>query len=134
MKMNIGELQGMQPAIESALKVEGIHDSDQLLIATGQPKARTELAAKLGIPERTLLELANRADLARIRGVGRVYADLLEYAGVDTVAELRTRNADNLHAKIVEMAEEHHVQRVPRPDQVQDWVAQAKELDRAIFY
>ena len=43
------------------------------------------------------------ADLFRIKGVGEEYSDLLEEAGVDTVAELATRNADNLHAKILEI-------------------------------
>ena len=52
---------------------------------------RKALASKLGIDERALLELGNRADLARIKGVGAVYSDLLEFAGVDTVAELAKR-------------------------------------------
>ena len=49
-----------------------------------------------------ILHLANRADLARIRGISGVYSDLLEIAGVDTVKELATRRADHLFAKIAE--------------------------------
>ena len=37
-------------------------------------------ATKLGVDARYLLELTNRADLSRIKGVGKVYADVLETA------------------------------------------------------
>ena len=53
---------------------------------------------------------------------------------MDTVTELRTRNADNLYARINEVASEHSVQRTPALEEVQDWIAQAKGLDRALFY
>ncbi len=39
----------------------------------------------------------NRADLMRVPGVGSEYSDLLEAGGVDTVKELRRRNAENLY-------------------------------------
>src|SRR5689334_25043622 len=45
-----------------------------------------------------LLEWINHADLMQVSGVGAEYADLLEDAGVDTVAELVRRNAANLMA------------------------------------
>ena len=99
---------------------------DKLLAAAATPADRKALAAKLGVDEKEVLELANRADLARIKGVGKVYSDLLEWAGVDTVAELAQRNPDNLFEKIVSAANEHFVQRLPRSQDVADWVAQAK--------
>ena len=86
------------------------------------------------MPSRAILELANRADLARVRGIGKVFSDLLEHAGVDTVAELAQRNPDHLHAKILEVAHENGITRVPRDDEVDSWVDQAKSLDRALFY
>ena len=134
MTLQLSELHGITEEIAEALKSEGLNGSDKLLAAAGPAKARAELAKKLNIDERALLELANRADLARIKGVGRVYSDLLEYAGVDTVMELRNRNADNLFKKINEVAEEHHVQSTPTLDEVKGWVEQAKQLDRAIHY
>ena len=70
--------------------------------------------AKLGIEERALLELADLADLARIKGIGTVYSDLLEFAGVDTVMELAGRNPDNLYDRIMEVAADHSVRRTPR--------------------
>lgn len=134
MALRISELAGVTADIAKGLLDAGLNSSDKLLAAAGQPKARKELAAKIGVAERAVLELVNRADLARIKGVGKVYSDLLEFAGVDTVAELCRRNADNLYTKINEVAANHDVVRTPRLDQVKDWVAQAKDLGRAIHY
>ena len=51
------------------------------------------------------MKWTNRADLARVKGIGEEYADLLEVAGVDTVPELAQRNAANLTAKMAECNE-----------------------------
>ena len=134
MAMRTAELFGVREDLAAKLKTEGLGDTDKLLAAAGTPKARQELAARLGVDSKEVLELANRADLARIKGIGTVYSDLLEWAGVDTVAELGHRNPENLYAKIVEVANEHFVKRLPRAEDGADWVAQAKELPRALEY
>ena len=98
-------------------------------------KVREELAAKTGIPVKLILEWVNLADLMRIKGVGEEYSDLLEEAGVDTVAELANRKADNLLAKILETnAKEKLVRRPPTMKQVQSWVEQAKKLPKKVEY
>ena len=82
-----------------------------------------------------ILELANRADLARISGIAGVFSDLLEHAGVDTVKELATRNPDNLHAKLLEInAAKKLSGRAPSQGMVKDWVAQAKALPKLLEY
>ncbi len=134
MAMRTAELFGVREDLAARLRTEGLGDTDKLLAAANTPKARQELAAKLGVDSKEVLELANRADLARIKGIGTVYSDLLEWAGVDTVAELAHRNPENLYAKIVEVANEHFVKRLPRAEDVADWVAQAKELPRVLEY
>ncbi len=134
MTLRITELEGMTPELASALKNAGLDKSDKLLAAAATPQQRAELAAKFNVDERALLELVNRADLARVKGIGKVYSDLLEFAGVDTVAELAQRNPDNLYDKIMEVAYQHHVKRPPRRDMVHDWVQQAKQLGRAVHY
>ena len=134
MALKLVELHGMTDDLAGKLKSQGLGNSGKLLAAVAQPKARAELAAKLGVSERALLELGNRADLARIRGVGKVFSDLLESAGVDTVAELAKRKPENLYSKIVEVAPQHFVKRLPRLADVQNWVEQAKSLERAIWY
>lgn len=78
----------------------------------------------------------NRADLARVKGAGEEYADLLELAGVDTVPELAQFSPASLHQRIQEVASQNKnvVRRVPSESGVTKWVAQAKEVPRAITY
>ena len=135
MQKPISEIKGATKAIATALKEQGITNSMQLLDAAKTPKQRKELAGSCGCPTREILELANRADLARLKGIGVVYSDLLEHAGVDTVKELRHRRPDNLHAKILEVNEAQNLTKQPPPlTTVEDWVAQAKELEPVIEY
>ena len=135
MTTKIADLQGMTDAIAAVLKERGIASNEQFLEAAATPAQRKELAKAAGCEARDILELANRADLARVKGVSGVYSDLLEHAGVDTVPELAQRRADNLHAKIVEAnAEQGLAKQAPSASQVESWVAQAKELGRTIKY
>ena len=63
MSLNLTELHGVSPEIADKLRGAGLTDSDKLLDAVAEPDARKALASKLGIDERALLELGNRADL-----------------------------------------------------------------------
>jgi len=131
----VKDLKGATETLVAKLKEQGIGDGDKLLAAAASPAQRKELAAACGCTPREILELANRADLARIKGVAGVYSDLLEQAGVDTVKELANRRPDNLHAKILETnASAKLTERPPTAPMVESWVAQAKELPRALTY
>jgi hypothetical protein len=85
---------------EAKLKERGIYNSDQLLEAARTPSERQAMAEHAGVESRRILELANGADLARVRGIRGVLPNLLEQADVDTVKELATRRLDNLHVKL----------------------------------
>lgn len=116
------------------MKEHNITDSDELLAAGRTPAGRKELSAKLGITTKELMEFVNRAELARIKGVGAVFADMLENAGIDMVKELSTRNAENLHAKIMSVMEDAPAISKPSAEKVAGWVAEAKELGAGIEY
>jgi predicted flap endonuclease-1-like 5' DNA nuclease len=131
----IQEVEGIGPAYEAKLAELGIETVETLLERGASPKGRKELVEASGISAKLILKWVNRADLARVKGVGEEYADLLELAGVDTVPELAQRNPQNLHQKLVEINDEKDlVRRVPSLAAVQGWVAQAKELGRVITY
>lgn len=135
MSVAINDLKGMQPEISKQLKEMGISNNKQLLEASKSPEERKALAAKLGMETRPLLELANRANLSRVKGVAGVYSDLLEQAGVDTVKELAIRRPDNLHAKMVEVNQVKNLTaRLPTQEMVESWVHQAKELPKLLTY
>lgn len=135
MATGLKELRGASADLVKKLTSEGIKDGDGLVDAAAKPAQRKALAERCGCETRTILELANRADLARVKGVSGVYSDLLEKAGVDTVKELATRNSANLHATIVATNNEIKLtQRAPTADQVADWVGQAKVLPKLLEY
>jgi predicted flap endonuclease-1-like 5' DNA nuclease len=132
---NIVKIEGIGPVYRDKLVAAGIKTTEKLLEAGCMAKAREELAAKTGIPHKLILEWVNLADLMRINGVGEEYSDLLEEAGVDTVAELANRKPENLLQKIMETNEkEKLVRRPPVLKQVQKWVEEAKKLPRKVEY
>lgn len=131
----IVEIEGIGEVYTAKLKAANIHTVESLLEKCATPRGRKELAGSIDVSEKLVLKWANRADLSRIKGISTQYADLLEAAGVDTVPELARRNAQNLHAALVETNEEKSlVRRVPTEDQVADWIQQAKNLPRALTY
>lgn len=133
--MALADLKGATPKVIAALSRAGISNEKQLLEAGKTPADRKKLAQATDVSEEALLELLNRADLSRVKGIGQVYSNLLEEAGVDTVKELARRNPENLHAKIVAVAEEKKLaQRLPDVEEVAEWISQAKELPPAIEY
>ncbi len=135
MAYKIIEIEGIGEVFSKKLEDIGISTTEELLEAGASPQGRKALAEKSGIEEKRILRWANMADLMRINGVGEEYSDLLEAAGVDTVKELRTRNADNLHAKMTEVNEAKNLVRsLPGLPQVETWIAQAKDLDPKLTY
>jgi predicted flap endonuclease-1-like 5' DNA nuclease len=129
------EIKGITPELAAKLKASGVASSEGLLDVGKAPKGRGELAKQLGIDGKVVLEWINRADLARVKGIGVIYADLLEEAGVDTIKELATRVPANLHAKINEInAVKKLTTRPPTVEMVQEWIAQAKALPKVVEY
>ena len=129
------DLRGVTDAILAKLKDLAITDNEKLLAAAAAPAQRKELAAACGCTPKEILQLANRADLARVKGIAGVYSDLLEHAGVDTVKELATRRPDNLLAKLEETnAADQLTQRMPTAAMVEEWVNTAKGLPAILTY
>jgi predicted flap endonuclease-1-like 5' DNA nuclease len=132
---HINEIEGIGAGYSEKLQAVGIKTVEELLKAAATPKDRKELEGKTGIGHHHLLKWVNQADLFRIQGIARQYAELLEAAGVDSVKELAQRRPDHLHAKLVEVNQKHHhVKTVPSAEQVKKWVDQAQALPRIVQY
>ena len=131
----LSEIEGIGETYAEKLKAAGVTSQAKLLETGGTPAGRKKLISESGISDKLILKWINRADLARVKGIGGEYADLLECAGVDTVPELAQRNANNLHAKMEEVNQAKKLVRsMPSASMVTTWVAQAKTMDRAIHY
>jgi predicted flap endonuclease-1-like 5' DNA nuclease len=131
----VKDLKGANDAMLAKFKELAIADNERLLQAAATPAKRKELAAACGCAPADILAVANRADLARVKGIAGVYSDLLEHAGVDTVKELAKRRPDHLLEKLTETNDAAKLtQRPPTAAMVEDWVTQAKALPAVLTY
>jgi len=135
MDLAISKLRGMTPELESKIRSTGVKTTDDFFKAALTPAGREELANCAGVSTQVILELANRADLARIKGIAGVYSDLLEEAGVDTVKELKERTAEKLHAKLLEInALKNLTVHPPSLGMVKKWILLAKRRRKFLQY
>lgn len=133
--MNVKDIEGVGPAQGAKLEAAGVRTTDELLERGATRKGREELAAATDISPKSILEWVNIVDLYRIDGVGSEFADLLEAAPVDTIAELAQRNAKNLAETFGELdMARNTVRRIPAEAEVQGWIDQAKALPRVVEY
>lgn len=131
----VEEIEGIGPVFAEKLNAAGVKTTEELLARAATPKGRKELAEATGIDGSKILSWANMSDLFRVKGLGTQYTDLLHAAGVDTVKELRTRNAENLHAKVAEVNEAKNlVRQIPSLSMIEGYIAAAKELDPMMEY
>jgi len=133
--IKIDEIEGIGKKYATKLVKSGIKTVEDLLEKGATKKGRSELAKLTGLSEKLILTWVNHADLFRIKGIGKQYAELLEAAGVDTVVELSKRNPENLLNAMVKTNEKKHLVRaLPYLKQVKKWVEQAKKLPRKVSY
>lgn len=112
-----------------------ITTTDDLLDLCGTAAGRNSVADATGLGTALILKWANRADLMRISGVDPQYSELFESAGVDTVKELRTRNAENLAARILEINTEKKLARTsPAASAVAGLIEQAGTMEPRISH
>ena len=132
---NIRDIEGIADVTAEKLAGAGVISVESLLEKGGSKKGREGLAESTGIPEKNILRWVNHADLFRIHGVAGQFAELLEAAGVDSVAELAQRVPANLAAKLAATNEEKNLaNRTPSETEVAKWVEEAKSLPKAVTH
>jgi predicted flap endonuclease-1-like 5' DNA nuclease len=135
MAYNIDEIEGIGQTYAQKLQAYQINTTTELLEKGSSKKEREMIADATGISESLILKWVNHADLFRINGVAGQFSELLEAAGVDTVKELATRNAENLHVKLVDTNEKSNLTgRVPTVESLKEMIAHAKTLEAKITY
>lgn len=129
------DIEGIGETYAGKLEQVGIHSTNDLLDKAGTKAGREVLAAATKIPETLILTWVNHADLFRLNGVAGQTAELLEAAGVDSVKELATRNAANLHVKMLEVNQQYGLSgKVPSEDTLQGMILAAKGLDKRVHH
>jgi predicted flap endonuclease-1-like 5' DNA nuclease len=135
MAYRIDEIEGIGPANKAKLEAAGVSNTDQLLEKAASKAGRKALAAETGIDEKRILTFVNLADLMRVKGIGRQFAELLQAAGVDTIKELRTRKAANLAAAVAATnAEKKLAKAVPSESQIEGFIEAAKGMEPTVTH
>lgn len=129
----VADIKGMDPAAQQKLEAAGIKTTQQFLQQTGTAQQRNALAKQIGVAPSQLTEWVNRADLMRLKGVGKEMANLLEECGVDSIKELQHRKPENLYAALKQANDEkkitHHA---PTQSQVEEWIREAGTLSGSV--
>ncbi len=129
----VSKLRGVPATARMALKRQGINTCARLLEQAGKAAARRALAERTGIDGELLLRLVQRADMARINGIGAVFGMMLEDLGVRDVGTLARQDPVVLHRRLKELnTSDRLARRSPTPEEVADWVAQARALPRLV--
>ena len=129
MSLHISKLRGITDRVRHRLKRQGITYTHQLIEAAHDRAGCRRLATLTGIEEAVLERLVCRADLARINGVGAIFADMLELLEVDGARALARQDPGTLHAALHRLnTAEQLARRAPTPEEVQSWVLQAGAL------
>jgi predicted flap endonuclease-1-like 5' DNA nuclease len=126
---DIASLKDLSPENADKLRRLGITVPLLLLKRGATAEGRRQISADADIPEDQIYRWVRYIDLFRIKGVGQEYAELLESAGVETVAALGRSDPDALYARLRQIADP---QRLPASQVVAAWVAQAKKLPRSV--
>ena len=135
MAYRIDEIEGIGPAMKQKLHEAGIQTTGDLLNVCCTSKGRKAIREQTGVSEKLLLGWTNMADLMRVSGIGRQFAELLEASGVDTIKELRTRNAENLAQKMAQVNAEKRLSRTtPGVSTTTKWIEQAARTEPKITY
>jgi hypothetical protein len=129
----IDEIRSLSHKDATRLRKAGVRTTDALLRRAATRSGRSELAGETDISTTDLLRWVNVADLMRVRGIGGEYAELLGSCGVNTLKELRRRNAVALTAKVMSMnGRKDLVRRLPTEAMVESWIDRAGELEQLV--
>lgn len=125
----ISKLRGVPFRARALLKVRRITTCAQLLAAASSYDDRVKLARDSGVDMSTLDMMVERADMARVNGIGAVFGMMLEDMGIHDVGALAAQDPAELHARLrAYNTEERIARRSPTPEEVADWVEQARSL------
>jgi predicted flap endonuclease-1-like 5' DNA nuclease len=121
------------PAETEKLKKASVATTEELLDKAAKAKERKSLAKASGLAAPTLLTLAKRCDLLRIKGVGSEMVLLFEAAGVKSTADLVKQEPAKLLDAVTNANKTAKItEKLPTEPQLADWIDQAKKLPQVV--
>jgi hypothetical protein len=131
-------IRGLSGKDADVFEKQGIVVPKDLLLRARTEDGRTDLAGKTGFSASKILELAEKIDLSRARGVGSATAAVLHKVGVKNIQTLASSEPTELRRKISEFlitpSGKAIMKRRPTLEKVTSWIENAKTQPRAIVY
>jgi hypothetical protein len=127
--VNVGSIQldlrdlGLTPLERTELANHGLTRPRQLLRAADTNEKQNALCRTLSWRTERLEEICRRADLYTFKGIGPIYGGMLEKVGILRPDDLKTWNAEALHARLASIESRH----IPRLDFVRAWILAARD-------
>ena len=127
---SINSINGMTHIEATKLRRARVRTTVTFLQIASSRSGRALLTKETGISSPKLLHWAKRAELMKIRDLGRDYSDLLEAVGVESVSELKRRNPESLHESMSAINNKQQiVDRMPSLKRVTKWIEESKDID-----
>jgi hypothetical protein len=96
MTYKMSDLKGIDENQLAQLRQGGVENTDEMMTLWNDPARRVSLTTSTGLTDEQLTRLASMARVARLKGVGPKYADLLVTAGVRGRKSLATYTPETL--------------------------------------
>ena len=126
---SIDSINGMTHTEATKLRRARVRTTVTFLQIASTRSGRALLTKETGITSPKLLHWAKRAELMKIKNLGRDYADLLEAVGVESVADLKRRNPESLHEMMHNANQAKKiVDRMPSLKRVTNWIEDSKDI------
>ena len=126
---SIDSINGMTHTEATKLRRARVRTTVTFLQIASTRSGRALLTKETGITSPKLLHWAKRAELMKIKNLGRDYADLLEAVGVESVSELKRRNPESLHEMMKNANQvKKIVDRMPSLKRVTKWIDDSKDI------
>jgi predicted flap endonuclease-1-like 5' DNA nuclease len=133
--VNLRDIPDVNPEYVKRLDALGIKHSKHLFERTVTLADRAELSKLSGVPDDALLELVKMSNLARIYGVGPVYARLLYDTGADTLDKIDKCSPEDLLQRLHEVNDEKkYTKPMPILKDVEDTIEFARDLRKVTEY
>jgi len=126
---DVEKVEGIGKSYGKKLRDMGISTTEQLLNQCYNLNGRITVAEQIGIEDFVVNKWASMSDLMRISGIEGQLAELMVYAGIDSVQNLGQQNTDVLHRKLTTTnQEQHRAEIIPDESTLELMVSQAKPL------
>ena len=133
--VNLKSIPGADPEHIERLTSAGIRNTKQLFERTSSRNDRAELSRLVDVPGDDLLELVRLSDLARIGGVGPVFARIILDAGFASLEKFASASADDVFERVIAVNnEKRYTAIMPNLKDVALCINIAKGLPKVIEY